>query len=238
MKKRLISLFVFVVPFLLSAGLKAEYVGDRLYLGLYEQPDTNTTPLKTLNNGTKVEILQTQGAFLQVRISDGTEGWVRAEFISKDVPASEQLKQVTAERDKMRKQMRRMGSEQEKVKSLQADLKKANRNIGNLKKQLAEQQAQVETDAATLQANTESTEAAELQERLEQATAKVAELESELESVLEQTNGVPQVGKTSPLVKVAWTVLSMLICLAVGIMLGIHWLSGRVKQRFNGLKVW
>jgi hypothetical protein len=40
------------------------------------------------------------------------------------------------------------------------------------------------------------------------------------------------------LAQIGWMLFSMLLCLVAGIMIGIRWLSGRIRHRFNGLKIW
>jgi hypothetical protein len=44
--------------------------------------------------------------------------------------------------------------------------------------------------------------------------------------------------QSSILIRVVWVLVAMSASLGMGIYIGIRWLSGRVRRRFNGIKVW
>ena len=225
-----------IATIFLSAELNAEYVGDRLYLGLYEQADTTNSPIKTLTSGTSVEVLQNEGDFKKIRLQDGTEGWVRAEFISDKIPATRQLIEVTADRDKLRNQLRRMGLEQDAIKQLDILLAKANQTISEQNKKL-ENKAGVESEQAGLQSQEKQAEISEWQARLDVANSSITKLRQEIITI-SSASDVANISNKEGLTKIVWILFTMLICLLAGVLIGIYWLSGKVKQRFNGLKVW
>lgn len=229
---------VLILGLFVASQASAEYVSDRLYLGLYAVADSTGSPIKTLNSGTQLEVLQKQGDFMQVRLKDGTQGWVRTEFISKDVPAKQQLLEVTAERDKLRNQSRRMGNEQAALKRLERQLKQANQSIKELKQKIVDQQnTQSEPIAPAQPEEKQKEELENLQGQLHNAEATINELQEQVET-LESQPGTNRDSSKSILAKIGWMLFSMLLCLTAGILIGIRWLSARVRQRFNGLKIW
>src|SRR5271154_4780979 len=66
----------------LPAQLRAAtaYVSDELVLGVYAEQNGQGNRLTTLHSGTSVETLAQSGEFTQVRLSDGTLGWVKSAF--------------------------------------------------------------------------------------------------------------------------------------------------------------
>lgn len=198
-----------------AAGQKA-YVSDRLILGLYALPDPTATPVKSLQSGMQVEILETRDGFARVRMVDGSEGWVRAEFLTAEVPARVQLQQVSRERDRLREQLNaQAGGEQH----LTTQLAQARQKIQQLEQQLAEPQSSGESEQ-------------EFQIRYQHAQQKIADLERQLAS-----KATPRPGD-SVAIKILGLLATLLMSIGLGAILGARWLGARVRRRFNGLKVW
>lgn len=95
----------------ISTQLIAEtrYVTDRILLGIHTLPDATSTLVKSVPSGTKLDVIETVEGFLQVRLEDGTEGWVSAGFVMEEVPATRrydvlahQYEQTTQELDKLK----------------------------------------------------------------------------------------------------------------------------------------
>ena len=64
-------------------GLAATaYVSDELVLGVYAEENNQGQRLATLHSGTSLETLAQNGDFTQVRLSDGTTGWVKSAFLT------------------------------------------------------------------------------------------------------------------------------------------------------------
>jgi ElaB/YqjD/DUF883 family membrane-anchored ribosome-binding protein len=89
---------------LLAAGAAADsaYVSDELVLGVYAEQNGQGQRLTTLHSGTSVETLAQSGEFTQVRLSDGTVGWVKSAFLTSKEPAIVRLKQLEEELDRTR----------------------------------------------------------------------------------------------------------------------------------------
>ena len=75
------------------------YVTDNLRLGLYEAEDTSGRPLRMMDSGQAMEILTRDRNYANVRLPDGTEGWVKAAYLVEEKPAKLIVAEITAERD-------------------------------------------------------------------------------------------------------------------------------------------
>ena len=78
------------------------YVSDELVLGVYAEENNQGQRLATLHSGTSVETLAQNGDFTQVRLSDGTTGWVKSAFLTNNEPAVIKVKQLQEELDRSR----------------------------------------------------------------------------------------------------------------------------------------
>ncbi|MEJ2610634.1 MAG: TIGR04211 family SH3 domain-containing protein [Candidatus Thiodiazotropha sp.] len=76
---------------------ETRYVTDELQLSLYERFDSKGELLMRLNSGTELELLEEKSFFAKVRTKDGTEGWTKAGFLTKDKPAKAQLEDLKVE---------------------------------------------------------------------------------------------------------------------------------------------
>ena len=78
------------------------YVSDELVLGVYTEQNGQGQRLATLHSGASVETLSVNGEFTQVRLSDGTSGWVKSAYLTTQEPATVRLKQLEEELDRSR----------------------------------------------------------------------------------------------------------------------------------------
>jgi hypothetical protein len=78
------------------------YVSDELVLGVYAEKNNQGQRLATLHSGTSVETLAQDGDFAQVRLLDGTTGWVKSAFLTTQEPAVVRVKQLQEELDRSR----------------------------------------------------------------------------------------------------------------------------------------
>ena len=78
------------------------YVSDELVLGMYAEPNGQGQRLATLHSGASVETLEVSGEFTQVRLADGSTGWVKSASLNTQVPPTVRLKQLQEELDRSR----------------------------------------------------------------------------------------------------------------------------------------
>lgn len=134
-----------------------QYVSDHLVITLRTGQGNQYQIVKTLPSGTVLTVLQqTPTGYSQVRTSDGTEGWVRSQYLSNDPPAALVL-----------------GKTQDKLAKVQDKLKQMEKTLGTLRKQ----KSQLDSQYGKLQ-NEHKTTTAELT-KLSQIASHPQELESE-----------------------------------------------------------
>ena len=78
------------------------YVSDELVLGVYSEENNQGQRLATLHSGAGVQTLAQDGDFTQVRLADGTTGWVKSAFLTTKEPAVVRVKQLEEELDQSR----------------------------------------------------------------------------------------------------------------------------------------
>jgi uncharacterized protein YgiM (DUF1202 family) len=85
-----------------AATADTAYVSDELVLGVYAEQNGQGQRLTTLHSGSSVETLAQNGDYTQVRLSDGTVGWVKSAFLTAKEPAAVRVKQLEEELDRSR----------------------------------------------------------------------------------------------------------------------------------------
>jgi len=78
------------------SGAATAYVTDQLVLGVYSQQNQQGQHLATLHSGAGVEVLAANGDYSQVRLGDGTTGWVKSTYLTTQLPATAQIEQLQA----------------------------------------------------------------------------------------------------------------------------------------------
>ena len=85
-----------------NAGAATAYVTDELVLGVYAEQNQLSQRLATLHSGASVEALAASGDFTQVRLGDGTTGWVKTTYLTTHEPATVRIKRLEEELDRSR----------------------------------------------------------------------------------------------------------------------------------------
>jgi hypothetical protein len=78
------------------------YVSDELVLGVYSEQNNQGQRLTTLHSGASVDTLSVNGEFTEVRLNDGTTGWVKSAYLTTREPATARVKQLEDELDRSR----------------------------------------------------------------------------------------------------------------------------------------
>jgi len=81
------------------AAAETAYITDNLRLGLHQAPDTSDRAFRMLESGQELEILSRDRNYANVRLPDGTEGWVKAAYLVDEKPAKLIVAETAAERD-------------------------------------------------------------------------------------------------------------------------------------------
>jgi Bacterial SH3 domain len=93
---------IFFMLFSATASAATAYVSDELVLNVYAEENNQGQRLATLHSGASVDTLSVNGEFTQVRLADGTTGWVKSSFLTAKEPASIRVKQLEEELERTR----------------------------------------------------------------------------------------------------------------------------------------
>ena len=96
---RLILGCLALAPLMVSA--ETAYVTDTLQLGLHQAADTSDRPFRSLDSGQEMEVLSRTRYYAEVRLPDGTQGFVKAGFLVSDKPAKLIVAETQAEVDRL-----------------------------------------------------------------------------------------------------------------------------------------
>lgn len=96
---------------LLSGLAGAAHITDKLVVGLYAGQKLDGEPLQLLTSGTPVEVLKRAKGVVQVRLSDGTRGWLEARYVSDEKPAAMKLLEAQAELRRLKARLKAGGDE-------------------------------------------------------------------------------------------------------------------------------
>ena len=96
--KNLRANFIAVIVGCTSGALHAEqlYVADKLVLNVYAEAGSNGSRVATIETGDTVEEIERNENAVHVRLPDGREGWVGANYLSAQPPAILRLKELQA----------------------------------------------------------------------------------------------------------------------------------------------
>ncbi|MGB5332503.1 MAG: TIGR04211 family SH3 domain-containing protein [Woeseiaceae bacterium] len=83
------------------AAAETAYITDNLRLGLHQAPDTSDRAFRMLDSGQALEIISRDRNYANVRLPDGTQGYVKAAYLVADKPAKLIVAETVAERDSL-----------------------------------------------------------------------------------------------------------------------------------------
>jgi SH3-like domain-containing protein len=186
------------------------FVSDKLVLNVYAEPDQSSARVATIQTGDAVDELERTDNLVRVRLEDGREGWVGANFLVSDAPAAVRLRELEREQKAATR-----GSDKESAEEI-ARLKKAN--------------AALQTQVKELQASAKALVATPAEEPAQIIAASAAEVvrpDPELAGV------APSGGSSWP----AWLV-AVVLTGALGFASGYQTLASRLRRRFGALKIY
>jgi len=96
---RLVIGLLALLPMLAAA--ETGYVTDRLMLGLHQAEDTSDRPFRSLESGTRFEVLSRDRLYARVRLEDGTEGYVKAAYVVYEPLAELIVNETQAEAERL-----------------------------------------------------------------------------------------------------------------------------------------
>lgn len=96
-------LLLWLLPILAAA--ETAYVTDNLRLGLHQAQDTSDRAFRTLESGQELEILGRDRNYAQVRLPDGTVGYVKVAYLVFDKPAKLIVAETQADLERLRAEL-------------------------------------------------------------------------------------------------------------------------------------
>lgn len=129
-----------------AAAQETAYVTDVLRLGLHNAPDTSDRAFRSLESGQQMQVLSRDRLYAQVRLPDGTEGYVKAAYLVDEKPArlivDEAQSETAAVRAELQSVRDEYSSSAERIASLQAALDAAEQTASTAQAQLDEVSAE------------------------------------------------------------------------------------------------
>ncbi len=136
-----ITVFVLLLTLVGAAAADTRYVDDQLIVTLRSGEGNSFQIVRSLPSGTKLDLLQTDGKYAQVKTQDGTVGWMSAQYltdqpIARDRLATTEAKltQLDSENQQLKQQLATLKSSQAHTTATQQQLSSAN---AKLQKELA-----------------------------------------------------------------------------------------------------
>lgn len=185
------------------------FVSDKLVLNVYAEADQSSERVATIETGDLVEEVERAENFVRVRLADGREGWVGANYLTTDAPAVVRL------RDQQRQQK----------SAVQAAEKKSADEIARLQKQNVALQGEIKELIAKAAAPPVASIA-------EAPPEQPSEAEEDPEREFAATDAASEDGASW-----IWPVF-VLAAAGAGYLLGYQILARRVRNKFGGLKVY
>ncbi|HLT92431.1 MAG TPA: TIGR04211 family SH3 domain-containing protein [Woeseiaceae bacterium] len=183
----------------LAAPAETAWVTDNLRLGLHHAADTSDRAFRTLESGQELEVLSRDVYYAQVRLPDGTTGYVKAAYLVNEKPAVLIVSETRAEVQRL----------QAEIDRLREQFAGPAATIAALERQVAEQAARAQEDAARIAELTRQNEAyAVKQERFRY---------------------------TLP---ITWVGAALAATLFAGFIGGLWWLDYRSRKRHGGLRIY
>ncbi len=129
MKYKTWILLICLFPGVIFAANK--YVSDELVITLRTGQGNQFEIIKTLKSGAKLEVLdETDTGYTLVRTDDGTEGWVRTQYLSDEPTAATKLDKAQA---KIASLSEKLASAQSELRTLRKEKGKLDSNLAKLK---------------------------------------------------------------------------------------------------------
>jgi len=140
--KHLILLFILVTSS--TAYAETQYVSDKLRITLRTGQGTEFQIIRALESGTKLEVLeQTETGYTNVKTEDGTEGWVRSQYLIPEPIAAHKLLKAEVQLEKYKTQL-------ESLKTERTNLRKERKELSATKNSLSEKSSSLESELARL----------------------------------------------------------------------------------------
>jgi uncharacterized protein YgiM (DUF1202 family) len=106
----------------LACAVSAEtlYVVDHVQVSVNSQPTLDGETVGVIRTGDTVELIGREVEAAQVRLADGTEGWVKGTYLSEQEPAAARVEALSAENERLKAAARSASGGTSDLKAAQA----------------------------------------------------------------------------------------------------------------------
>ena len=133
---------IFALSF--TAQAETQYVSDHLVITVRTGQGAQFQIIKTLESGEHVKVLETtETGYTKIEASDGTEGWVRSQYLAEEPVASEKLVKAEAKLLKTRTSLKAL-------KEKFATLSKDHKVLSDTQSKLSTDKNKLDTELARL----------------------------------------------------------------------------------------
>jgi len=140
--KHLFLIFIFATSSIAYA--ETQYVSDKLRITLRTGQGTEFQIIRALESGAKLEVLeQNESGYTNVKTEDGTEGWVRSQYLIPEPIAQHKLDKALIKLEKYKTQL-------EALKTERVELRKQRKELSETKSSLSEKSSSLESELARL----------------------------------------------------------------------------------------
>jgi len=156
------------------APAETVYVTDELRLGLREGPGSNYEIVDVARSGQVLELLNVEGRWARVRLTDGQEGWVLERYLTRTMTGGLKLERLRAQYDSLRNQ----------AENLREENRRLNREVQQLRTELKQNsRTAAEATEAYEALKNEASEYLQLKTRYENAARQLTEQTQQLEEL-------------------------------------------------------
>jgi hypothetical protein len=99
-----------------AAQAETAYVIEQLVVGVSSEPGEAGERIASIKSGDRVELMERQDDQAHIRLQNGTEGWVKASYLSSDPPLQERLDARTQEVTKLKAEIAKLESDLKTVR--------------------------------------------------------------------------------------------------------------------------
>ncbi len=190
------------------------YVTDKLRLSMYERPDDRSKVVKLLSSGDLLTIEELSGNYALVTSADNVRGWAKRGFLVADPTSNLLLAEELKKTEALQEEVDRLGNAKQVIDQYEKDM-----NVLNNKAVSMEQEN-----------NNLQTRIAELEQQVTEKQAKIEDLQSDSID--------PQL--VVDIMKQYWQLLALLmvVIIAIVFVLSKVIVEARIRNRFQGIKVW
>jgi len=126
-----------LATFTFTALAEQLYVTEKLVVGVYATPALDGERLAVVRSADQVEVLAREDESAQVRLADGTEGWMKASYLESAPPMTQRISDLESENRKLRSAAAKPGEPatalQKENTQLRGQLDSARRELDQLR---------------------------------------------------------------------------------------------------------